>query len=165
MLSPVGKILAPSAHNSERTTNHSMKLTNHLKKHLGLIAFLLTSFLISGSLFAQEEAAAPTEAALNTFRIDNLWILIAAFLVFIMHLGFSTLEAGLTQEKNTVNILFKNVFIISIGLVTYYFIGFNTHYPGDGFNGIFSLGGMAGPAAGEQFIADGDYTYWCDFLF
>ena len=34
-----------------------------------------------------------------------------AALVFLMHLGFATLEAGLTQSKNTVNILFKNMFI------------------------------------------------------
>ena len=33
-----------------------------------------------------------------------------------MHLGFATLETGLTQAKNTVNILFKNTFIICIGL-------------------------------------------------
>jgi len=33
--------------------------------------------------------------------------------------------------KNTVNILFKNLFIISIGLITYAMFGFNTHYPGD----------------------------------
>lgn len=149
-----------------------MKLTNHLRTHLGLLAFLITSFLVSGSLFAQEAAEAvepaATEAALNTFRIDNLWILIAAFLVFLMHLGFSTLEAGLTQEKNTVNILFKNVFIISIGLVTYYFIGFNTHYPtatNPDFNGFLSFGGMAMPEADGQSIAYGNYTYWTDFLF
>ena len=48
------------------------------------------------------------------FIVDNLWILISALLVFIMHLGFSTLESGLTQAKNTVNILFKNVSIIAI---------------------------------------------------
>jgi hypothetical protein len=61
-----------------------------------------------------------TASAASNFRIDNLWILIAAFLVFTMHLGFATLESGLTQKKNTVNILFKNVFIISMGLITYY---------------------------------------------
>ena len=49
------------------------------------------------------------------FGLSSLWILIAAFLVFIMHLGFATLESGLTQSKNTVNILFKNVYIISTG--------------------------------------------------
>ena len=49
------------------------------------------------------------------FGLSSLWILIAAFLVFIMHLGFATLESGLTQSKNTVNILFKNGYIISAG--------------------------------------------------
>ena len=42
------------------------------------------------------------------FTVSNLWLLIAAALVFIMHLGFATVESGLSQSKNTVNILFKN---------------------------------------------------------
>ena len=58
--------------------------------------------------------------------VDNLWRFISALLVFIMHLGFSTLEVGLTRQKNTVNVLFKNMFIISIGLITYALVGFNT---------------------------------------
>ena len=37
----------------------------------------------------------------------------AGTLVFLMHLGFATLESGLCQQKNVVNVLFKNVFIIS----------------------------------------------------
>ena len=51
--------------------------------------------------------------AFDFFTVSMLWTVVAAALVFIMHLGFATLEAGLTQSKNTVNILFKNVFIIS----------------------------------------------------
>ena len=73
------------------------------------------------------------------FALSNLWILLCAFLVFIMHLGFATLESGLTQKKNTVNILFKNVFIICSGLLLYAVYGFNAMYPGD-FNGFFALG-------------------------
>ena len=57
------------------------------------------------------------------------------------------------SEKNTVNILFKNVFIISIGILTYALFGFNTHYPGD-FNGWFSWGGMIG-----DLNADGGSTW------
>ena len=60
-----------------------------------------------------------SEVSVEMFTINNLWILIASFLVFIMHLGFATLESGLTRSKNTVNILFKNVSIISIGILTY----------------------------------------------
>ena len=82
-----------------------------------------------------------------------LWTVIAAALVFLMHLGFATLESGLCQQKNVVNVLFKNVFIISIGVITYAFFGFNTHYPGD-FNGWFSWGGMIG-----DLNADGGNTW------
>ena len=42
------------------------------------------------------------------FTANNLWILIAAVLVFIMHLGFASLESGFVRKKNTVNILFKS---------------------------------------------------------
>ena len=100
------------------------------------------------------------------FIVDNLWILISALLVFIMHLGFSALEVGLTRQKNTVNVLFKNMFIISIGLISYALIGFNTMYPGE-FNNILSIGGPIGfvDATKNLTHAYGDYTYYSDFLF
>jgi Amt family ammonium transporter len=64
------------------------------------------------------------------FTIDNLWILIAGCLVFIMHLGFAMVESGLTRAKNTVNILFKNSMIICLGFLMYGLMGFMIHYPG-----------------------------------
>ena len=101
------------------------------------------------------------------FIIDNTWVLISALLVFIMHLGFSSLEVGLTRQKNTVNVLFKNLFIVSIGLITYALIGFNTMYPGELFNGWLSIGGPIGftDDAANLTKAYADYTYWTDFLF
>lgn len=99
------------------------------------------------------------------FRTDNLWILLAAGLVFIMHLGFATLEAGLTRSKNTVNILFKNTMIIAIGLITYYICGFNLMYPGD-FNGYFGFAGFGlSPGEGDMTRDYAAYTYWADFIF
>ena len=91
--------------------------------------------------------------AYDFFTTSMLWTVIAAALVFLMHLGFATLESGLCQQKNVVNVLFKNVFIISIGVITYALFGFNTHYPGD-FNGWFSWGGMIG-----DLNADGGNTW------
>ena len=64
------------------------------------------------------------------FMVNNLWIMIAGMLVFIMHLGFAALESGLTRSKNTVNILFKNSMIVCIGIITYGICGFNLMYPG-----------------------------------
>ena len=101
------------------------------------------------------------------FMIDNLWVLMSALLVFVMHLGFSSLETGLTRQKNTVNVLFKNLFIVSAGLVTYALMGFNTMYPGESFNGWLSIGGPIGFSddAANLTKAYADYTYWTDFLF
>ena len=107
----------------------------------------------------------------GTFVANNVWMMLSAALVFIMHLGFAMVETGLTRAKNTVNILFKNVFIVCAGILTYYVIGFNLMYPGDfqilggvlGFAG-FGLEGMA-TADVTTGYADGGYTYWTDFLF
>jgi len=106
----------------------------------------------------------------TSFITNNLWILIAAMMVFIMHLGFATLEAGLVQQKNTVNILFKNVMILSIGLLTYYAMGFNLMYPGADYAGSYiGFGGfgltLPEGAAGLQEYASGNYAYYTDFIF
>ncbi|MEM6319176.1 MAG: ammonium transporter [Bacteroidota bacterium] len=103
------------------------------------------------------------------FTANNTWMLVSTALVFLMHLGFATLESGFVQKKNVVNILFKNAMIISIGLLSYYVCGFNLMYPGGEPGGFF---GFAGPflempegAAGLVEYADGGYTYWTDFIF
>ncbi|HRK80188.1 MAG TPA: ammonium transporter [Saprospiraceae bacterium] len=106
----------------------------------------------------------------SLFTANNLWMLVATCLVFIMHLGFSTLEAGFVQRKNVVNILFKNVMILAIGLLSYCVIGFNLMYPGadyaGGFFGFagFGLSAPEGEAAAIEY-ASGKYTYWTDFIF
>ncbi len=137
--------------------------------------FLLTAacLLLGTSLFAQE-AAAVAEAAepaisQEMFTINNIWILISAFLVFIMHPGFAMVETGLTRAKNSVNILTKNISIVAIGLVTYMLVGFNLMYPGDfSFGGLFGFAGfgLTPPENGMTIdYCDGQWTYWTDFIF
>ena len=108
------------------------------------------------------------------FTVNNLWILISAALVFIMHLGFASVESGMCQKKNTVNILFKNLFIVCIGAVGYMAWGFNAMYPTDwSISNIFAFGTpltnsfYADPAAvGANMTGEyADYTYWSDFIF
>lgn len=104
----------------------------------------------------------------NLFTVNNLWMMIATALVFIMHLGFASLEAGLTRSKNTVNILFKNSVIPAIGLITYTLVGFNLMYPGADFAGAiigFAGFGVAPDAIGLTPEYNIGYTYWTDFLF
>lgn len=103
-----------------------------------------------------------------SFTVSNLWIMIATVLVFAMHLGFATLEAGLTRSKNTVNIMFKNVMIVSIGILSYAFIGFDLMYPGESFaGGVIGLSdlGLSLPEAGLTAGYNPGYTYWTDFIF
>ncbi|WP_242083055.1 ammonium transporter [Aestuariivivens sediminis] len=98
---------------------------------------------------------------------NNVWMMICTALVFFMHAGFAFLEIGLTRQKNTINILFKNIFIITAGLLLYYLVGFNLMYPGE-FNGYLGsiVPGIAPPENGmTPEYADGGYTWWTDFLF
>ena len=99
-------------------------------------------------------------------------MMLCTALVFFMHLGFSFLEIGLTRQKNTINILFKNFFIISAGLVLYALIGFNLMYPASFWNGILpdyfvGLFGLESPIGKEglDLAYNEGYTYWTDFLF
>ena len=122
------------------------------------------------SLLAPSVAMAD-DAATALFTANNVWMMLAAALVFIMHLGFAMVESGLTRAKNTTNILFKNTFIICCGILTYFIVGFNLMYPGDfAIGGLFGFAGFglsAGFAEGANTpgYADGGYTYWTDFLF
>ncbi|GAB5472189.1 MAG: ammonium transporter [Maribacter sp.] len=104
------------------------------------------------------------------FTANNVWMMLATALVFFMHTGFAFLEIGLTRQKNTINILFKNIFIITVGLLLYYAWGFNMMYPGfeEGSSGIFGFAGfgIGAPEGGmTPEYADGGYTWWTDFLF
>lgn len=123
---------------------------------------------------AEAPAYASYEAFTETpgfalFTVNNLWILISAALVFLMHLGFASVESGLARSKNTVNILFKNVLIACIGILTYAVWGFNAMYPGD-FNGVFAAGSWFAPAGANEDVSlmtdtYAAYTWWTDFIF
>jgi len=129
---------------------------------MALLALPLLAVLGSSEALAQDAVSE------EMFTVNNTWMIVATFLVFIMHLGFATLESGLTRSKNTVNILCKNTCIVAIGILTYAALGFNLMYPGD-----FSMGqyfGFAGwgidpGATGETQAYNTGYTYWTDFLF
>ncbi|TAH24877.1 MAG: ammonium transporter [Cytophagales bacterium] len=105
----------------------------------------------------------------NSFAVNNLWMLIATALVFIMHLGFATLESGLTRAKNTTNVLFKNTVIPGIGILTFAFCGFGLMYPHFGEKSMDFIGfygfGLSLPENGLSADYNIGYTYWTDFLF
>ena len=136
-----------------------------------LAKILVVTVIVFSSGIVSAAESAPAKVSMEMFTINNMWMLIAAALVFIMHLGFATLEAGLTRAKNTVNILYKNVLIVAIGLLTYALVGFSLMYHGDawmwgkifGFSGF----GLMCPTGSAGLIGynNGTYTYWTDFIF
>ncbi|HEY6725085.1 MAG TPA: ammonium transporter [Polyangiaceae bacterium] len=129
---------------------------------------LATLAMLAPALALAEEAP---KVSAGEFYANNTWMMLCTALVFIMHLGFASIESGLTRSKNTVNILYKNTVIVLIGLISYYLIGFGLMYPGDGWQ-MGKYLGFAGaliqsPEAADQTIgyASGHYTYYTDFLF
>jgi len=59
----------------------------------------------------------------GSLDIDFVWILICAFLVMLMQLGFTLLEAGAVRYKNNLNIMFKNFVDFCLGALVWYFFG------------------------------------------
>ncbi len=142
----------------------------HKLTKTAMLALALSAVALPMATMA-EEAVPEITAADAMFTVNNTWMMVATFLVFIMHLGFAMVETGLTRAKNSVNILFKNTAIPAIGLLTYALVGFNLMYPGfaEDSAGIFGFAGfgISAPegAAGLIDYAGGGYTYWTDFLF
>ncbi|MCZ6843336.1 MAG: ammonium transporter [SAR324 cluster bacterium] len=91
------------------------------------------------------------------YVLDTTWLLLSGILVMWMAAGFAMLEAGLTQAKNTVTILTKNITLYGFACLMYWVIGYNLMY-GEG-NAVFGLGlGMSG-------MTNSDHALMADFFF
>jgi ammonium transporter, Amt family len=91
--------------------------------------------------------------------INNVWVLLAAILVMFMQPGFALVEAGFTRQKNTANILMKNLMDFSIGAIVFWLVGYTIMY-GE------SIGGLIGKPV--LFFNDngvGDYANKTDLIF
>ncbi len=75
--------------------------------------------------------------------IDTLWVLLAAFFVFIMQAGFGMLEAGLVRTKNTCNVLMNNFLDFCMASLAFFMFGYAFMFgQGNGFmgfNGFFLI--------------------------
>ncbi len=91
------------------------------------------------------------------YVLDTLWLLISGVLVMWMAAGFAMLEAGLTQSKNVVTILTKNITLYAFACLMYWLIGYNLMY-GDG-NVVFGMGLFMGG------ISNSDHSVMADFFF
>jgi Amt family ammonium transporter len=72
--------------------------------------------------------------------MDTIWVMLAAFLVFFMNLGFGLVESGFCRAKNCVNILFKNFAVFAVSSIAFLALGFGLMF-GDG-NPLLGLKGL-----------------------
>lgn len=105
-----------------------------------------------GIAYADESTA--SQIADLKIAADTLWVMITAFLVFFMNLGFAMVESGLCRAKNTVNILAKNYIVFAISSLAFYAIGWGLMF-GNG-NSLLGLEGVFGVSGADNSPATGD---------
>ncbi len=126
-------------------------MMNILKK-LSLFGLLLIG--LSGSAFAQ--VSEETAYIFNTFSF-----LVHGFLVMLMAMGFTCLEAGLVRTKNTAAICLKNVGLYSLAGIMFYLVGYGFMY--NEVNGFLGQPTLWNPEA-EVSSAD-EYSKMSDWFF
>jgi len=153
--------------------------THRLCKSLNLISYLFVVFLVlTVKVFAQESSMDDILKQISDLKVtaDTVWVLVAGFLVFFMHLGFAMVESGLCRAKNTVNILAKNFIVVAITALAFWIVGWGLMF-GDGngfigYKGLFFLSGPDNsPQTGEAYsgvysaISWAGVPLWAKFFF
>src|SRR3954468_24136122 len=107
-------------------------------KVAGLAILAGCTYLINPDLFGLRVFAAdPTIKANDVVNpLNTVWTLIAAFLVFGMHVGFTMLEAGFCRSRETVNVLMECIVDACLCGLLFYAFGFAFMFShGNGFIG------------------------------
>src|SRR6056300_113692 len=105
---------------------------------------------------ANAEVSAETAYVFNTFSF-----LVSGFLVMLMALGFTCLEAGLVRTKNTATICVKNVALYSLAGIMFYLVGYGFMY--NDVSGYIGTPALWNPEAAAD-PADG-YSKMSDWFF
>src|SRR5258708_2582547 len=131
--------------------NHSLGTT--MKRCLPLALFVVVGWCAgAGRLFATEGSDLTVPAA----SLNLAWVVLTAFLIFMMQAGFALVETGLTRAKNVAHTMAMNVLIYALGAIGFWVCGFALMFGGYGTPP--SLGGTEGlgreftlPLAGRDF--------------
>lgn len=111
------------------------------------------------------EVAEASSADVTAFVVDNMFLFFCAVLVIFMQPGFAMVEAGFNSAKNTVNILFKNVMDLCIGILLYFLVGYGIMYGGEPVLGGLFGWGQVGIGAFDGTVGSGVLHPQVDFLF
>ena len=86
--------------------------------------------------------------------MDTMWVILTAFLVFFMNLGFATVESGFCRAKNTVTIMAKNFVVFAVASIAFLVLGFGLMF-GDG-NPLVGTQGLLFVTGADNSPAMGD---------
>lgn len=118
-----------------------------VRKLLKSIPLALLFSLAYTAAFAQD--AEPT--AELAYALNNVTLFIAAVLVLFMQAGFALVEVGFNSSKNVVNIMFKNLIDMCLGVIIFWAIGFGVMYGSTAvIPGVLSWGGFGIPEAADS---------------
>ncbi|MGL1901265.1 MAG: ammonium transporter [Fibrobacterales bacterium] len=135
-----------------------------MKTTLLMIKALLAISVLMTPIFASDTDLASVQNEAY-YAIDNLFLFLAAVLVLFMQAGFAMVEAGFNSSKNTVNILFKNLMDMSIGVMLFYVIGYGIMYGDSVLGGFMGFGGFGISMDGPDKIGGGVLHGQIDFFF
>ena len=76
-----------------------------------------------GMMMADEISAADVQ-----YNLDQVWILLAGFLVFFMQAGFAMLEGGMIRETGVVNSLAENFMDACVTGIVFFIVGYGIAY-------------------------------------
>src|SRR6185312_13473029 len=78
----------------------------------------------------------------HDLALNLVWVLLAAFLVMFMQVGFAMFQTGFTRAKNAVNTMAMNLVIYPVGLFGFWIVGY-----------ALMMGGVSNwPSLGVSFI-------------
>lgn len=92
--------------------------------------------------------------------INTIWVLLCAALVFIMEGGFAFLEAGFIRSKNSINIVMKVFTDCTVGMLSYWVLGFAIMYGADKAGLFGSSGFFIGGDLSHIKLNIPIYAYW-----
>jgi Amt family ammonium transporter len=178
------RVMAPVGHDQRCTKTKWPKTSKLLAVYAASACALLPAVALGADAVAPNDPAqalaiatkAAEAAAGLKVSIDTIWVMITAFLVFFMNLGFAMVESGLARAKNCVNILAKNFIVFAISTLGFLILGWGLMFGnGNGFlgtEGLFMVGGADNsPAMAEAYkgvysaISWTGVPLWAKFFF
>jgi ammonium transporter, Amt family len=95
-------------------------------KLIGIGVLLFALYFINPGIFGSTALAADVDLKGNDIvnPLNTMWVLVAAFLVFGMQVGFTMLEAGFCRSRETVNVLMECIVDTCLCGLLFFAIGF-----------------------------------------